>query len=185
VAARAVLLEYDRRFEPSAAALGSFLFFDCFGPPLEAPGTLTQQCVWALCDPPFLSKEAMDGFCGAAAALLRPGGELLYASIPENLPSLCSISRRHRLGGVTELPFHPLQVGIAHRFRFFTTSAEDPGRALGRPNKQDAELLEAKEPGAVLDDVDLLFDGLKCAVISALTTNDDDEEDDEGAGCRA
>jgi hypothetical protein len=41
-----------------------------------------------------------------------------------------------------------------------------------------------KEPGAVLDDVDLHFDGLKCAVISTLTTtnDDDDDEDDEGGG---
>lgn len=177
VASRALLLEYDARFEASASAKGSFAFFDYRAPFVPAEHC-RHSCALALCDPPFLSKDAIDGFCGAAAQLLCPDGEMLYASVPENLDAVTTIAARHgivRAGGPTlrVLPFVPLQVGIAHRFRFFSTVDGSTG-PLEAVNKDDESAVASKEPEAVpaMDDIDLLFDGLKGAVISALTDDD-------------
>eukprot|EP00038_Savillea_parva_P015159 m.13331 g.13331 ORF g.13331 m.13331 type:complete len:268 (+) comp3030_c0_seq1:125-928(+) len=181
VAAHTVLLEFDRRFEVSAAARGHFVFFD-YTQPLRLPVEMQGRCMLAVADPPFLSKDAMHAFCGAAAALLQPRGELVYATIPENETHLQSVVRLHGLGDmVRPLPFVPVQQGIDHRFRFFSTQCQaDATSALECVNMIDAAAILAKEPesAAQYDDVDALFDMLKGAVISALV-EDESEDDNE------
>jgi hypothetical protein len=184
---KALLLEFDDRFQPDADMIGSFIHFDYRedAPPAgcSAPEH-SHQYDLVVADPPFLSADCWYSFIATSVALLRrDGGDLILASIPENESMLrVALSRAGRgdlAGRLKPAPFVPVQKGISHRFRFFTTfdtaaaaRSTSPTMPiptttttttlaqrvvpppptippLGRLNVTDAEVIAAKEHAAV------------------------------------
>eukprot|EP00041_Stephanoeca_diplocostata_P024169 m.605607 g.605607 ORF g.605607 m.605607 type:complete len:271 (-) comp22466_c0_seq1:2546-3358(-) len=181
-----LLLEYDDRFAAEASQKGEFLKYDYNeNPMVSIPETYKGKFDLVICDPPYLSRECWTSFHRTAEVLKTPEtGCLLYCSIPDNEPLLRSLvdpdnSHSTTTRAFRTMNFVPVQLIVAHRFRFFTTLPL--GTDIGCPleiSNATSDCVRVKEPGAaddVDDDVDALFEGLKDAVISSLVHGDDGE----------
>ena len=187
IQANSTLLEYDKRW----SGRKQFRFFDF------NEGAAGLEDLWGsfdLCviDPPYIDKAVWIKYLAAANELLKPEGDVLCTSIPENKPMLEACWQKLERG--THMQSHtfiPVNSGCLHRFAVFTTfpspslavKNDEPVPESQGLGQQGSAMTVGEDEGEV-DEVDGMFGGLQQAVISMhLDHNDSDHESEPEEDC--
>lgn len=135
-------------------------------------------------DPPYIDKKVWVKYFEAAACLLKPEGQVLMTSIPENEPMLrAEWSKLNRGTEIKSHPFVPINAECLHKFAVFTTfEAEALQKENDEPvpesqglGQQSGGLREDRE----MDEIEEMFGGLQHCVISMHLDNNDSDHESE------